>query len=61
MPDHYLLIHEDGKVTARRAKMNKQTKHWEIFGQVELYDLPIPEIRMAVDVQKVVEKYRSDR
>jgi len=41
--------------------MNKQTKHWEIFGQVELYDLPIPEIRMAVDVQKVVEKYRSDR
>ena len=60
MPDHYLLIHEDGKVTARRIKKNR-SGHWEAFGKIELWDLPIMEIRMSVEIQKIVEKFRSEK
>ena len=58
MSEYYLLTHENGKVSARRVKKNR-SGHWEAFGKVELYDLPIPEIRMAVEIQAVIEKHRN--
>ena len=60
MTEYYLLKYEDGKVTVRQVDKDRHGHWWE-FGKVELYDLPIPEIRMAIDVQAVVEKYRSER
>lgn len=58
MPEHYLLTDDNGKVTAKRIKKNR-SGHWAEFGRVEIWDLPIPEIRMAIDVRKVVEMYRE--
>ena len=58
MAEYYILKHDGGKVTAQRARINTRTKHWELFGKVDIYDLPIPEIRMAIEVQKVVERHR---
>jgi len=60
MAEFYLLKHEEGKVTASRVDKDRNG-HWQEFGKVELYDLPIPEIHMAIDVQAVVEKYRSKK
>jgi len=60
MAEFYLLKHEEGKVTARQVSKDRNG-HWQEFGKVDLYDLPIPEIHMAIDVQAAVEKHRSKR
>ena len=60
MAEYYLLKYEDGKVTGCQVDKDQNGRWWE-FGRVELYDLPIPEIHMAIDVQAVVEKYRSKK
>ena len=60
MAEYYLLKHENGRVTARRAEYHPKNNMYYVFGPVDLYDLPIPEIRMAIDVQKAVDRYRSE-
>ena len=58
MTEHYLLTDDGGRVTAKRIKRDRN-KHWQEFGRVDLFDLPVPEIRMAVEVQAVIEKFRQ--
>ena len=60
MAECYLLTDEGGKVTAKRIRKNRNG-HWETFGSVPLLDLPIPEIRLAIEMQKLLERHRSER
>ena len=57
MPEHYLLTHDGDRVTAQRVRKDRN-QHWQVFGKVDLYDLPVAEIRMAVEIQEVIEKHR---
>ena len=60
MPEYFLITQEDGrdgKVTAQRVRKDRN-KHWETFGIVELWDLPIPEIQLAIAMKALVERYR---
>ena len=60
MSEYFLIEHCDGpngKVTCKRASKDRNG-HWQEFGRVEIWDLPVPEIRLAVEILALVEKYR---
>jgi len=60
MAEHYLLTDDGGKVTAKRIKKNR-SGHWEAFGSVELYDLPLDDLRIGVETRMLVERHGSKR
>jgi hypothetical protein len=62
MPEYFIIAHGDGptgKVTARRAEKHPSNGMFSASGSVEIFDLPIPELALAIDVLKAVEKHRS--